>query len=211
MFPFLFDYTAGGSLGNYFPTSNVIDTTDPSMLNNSGFGNFQNMGTPNTATQPNYLSHLQLTNGAKYPMTLRNLLIDNGTLNWQPQVSGSTTTGTPTYVTQLGQMTESGWNMNITAVINISAAGGAAGNVLLRALPIASQNLSVAPACAFGAWGGFILDTGYTGLFATVEPNSDQIQLGEYGATVNSQLISWTTNTQPGGFFFTLSCSYNRQ
>jgi hypothetical protein len=206
--PYYFDY----SVSNLFPSGNVIDITDPAMLGcgslaSGGCGtsdtgtvghNFTNNGTPGAGSSANYLNNLQLTNGARYPLNLPNLLVDKAQAAWTPTFHGSN-----------GWVTEAGYDVTIYFNLTAPIAAPMTGDLLLTSLPVAvgSGNNEIA-ACVVVA-NGVVFSGGRSGVYLAPQAGTQQMAVGEFGGSGSAGSLPIADISGSGIALFG-QCKYHR-
>lgn len=201
--PVVFDYTVSGSA---WPDDNTFIHFDAGNINGSGF---LNNGTPPSSATPQKVLSVGLTNLGSYPLNVPNLYSVFASSTWTPQLAGSTTPGTATYVIQLGRVVEAGSLVTLTFNIVTSNISGAAGNMNVIGLPATAANISnQLGGCVISQLGGVALDSGYTMATGVVYPNSTAIGLAENGS--GKPQLAIPVGNFAGGSTVQGSCTYYR-
>jgi hypothetical protein len=110
--------------------------------------------------------------------------------SWTPTLVGSNTSGTPTYVVQMGSYEKVGRQITARFTIQTSDLGGAQGNMYLGGLPItAGGPVNDDGICTFSAFGGVTLDAGYTMLNGVIGSGKELVRIEQSGSGTYSQLV----------------------
>lgn len=106
---------------------------------------------------------------------------------WTPTLQGSSTTGAPTYTTQVGSYEQIGRQVTARFTIVTTALGSPTGNMQIGGLPLASANVANDNgSCVIASMTGVTLDASYVTLTGIVQPNTQVVALTEIGSAQTS-------------------------
>jgi hypothetical protein len=122
-------------------------------------------------------------------------------VSWTPTLSGASTTGAPTYVTQSGFTAKIGPCVFAAFQLTISAVGGMVGNLQVGGFPFVANASGPAQSGAVASFGAVTLTAGYTQVGLEIAAGAQVANLIQTGS---AQTAAPVTASQLGAAFQTI-------
>jgi hypothetical protein len=201
--------TIDWSINPLFPAGDIFQRVDTSPVQ-EGVVPYTFIGTPDPVTRE-WFTDITTANSNFSPPMRTGVYSTNGKGTWTPTLVGDSVPGSATYVSRVGNYTNSSYGVQAYFAIEVSNLGGASGNLTIGGLPIPMSSDGNQGACQFTFTQGWNSSTsGVARVAGYISGGQSQVTIIESGNGIVqfSPTSSW--HTSPSDIKILGVCNYFR-